>query len=263
MTKGITALTIAGSDSGGGAGVQADLKTFAAHGVFGLSAITAVTAQNSLGVLAVHAVPASIVAQQIEAVATDFGVGAAKTGMLFDRETIESVAGCLETLQIPHLVVDPVMVATSGDRLLADEAIGTLKTTLLPRAAVVTPNHREAERLTGGVIRSPSDAKAAARSIHEMGAAAVIVTGGDAAGAKAIDVLYDGSDYLVLEAPRIDVNAGHGTGCTFSAAVTAQLACGRPLAAAARAAKSYVERCLRHALDVGRGPGPLDHFCRE
>lgn len=263
MTSEISALTIAGSDSGGGAGIQADVKTFAAHGVFGLTAVTAVTAQNTVGVSAIHAVPAAVVATQIEVVAADFVIGAAKTGMLVDQEIIETVAACIRALAIENLVVDPVMVATSGDALLVDDAVEALTTKLLPLAAVTTPNRLEAERLTGRAIASLADAREAARQIHDLGPATVIITGGHTPGPNAVDLLYDGSADHELSAPRLDVNAGHGTGCTFSAAVTAHLACGRSVADAASDAKTYVTSCLRHALAIGRGPGPLDHFCRE
>ena len=258
-----TALTIAGSDSGGGAGVQADLKTFAAHGVFGLTAVTAVTAQNSLGVAAVHLVPADIVAAQIEAVVTDFGAGAVKTGMLVNAEIVEAVADRAGALDLPNLVVDPVMAAESGGKLLADDAVATVRTALLPRARVVTPNRREAEVLTGRPIASAAEARDAARRIHDMGPAAVIVTGGHLPGGEVVDVLFDGRDLIELRGARIDTVHRHGTGCTFAAAVAAALALGRTLPEAAQAAKRYVERGLRRAPRIGRGRGPIDHFRRE
>ncbi len=258
-----TVLTIAGSDSGGGAGIQADLKTFAACRVFGLTALTAVTAQNSLGVQALHAVPADIVAAQIKAVASDFSVRATKTGMLVDAATVEVVAACVDELALPNVVVDPVLTATSGHPLLAAGALAKVRTELLPRARVVTPNRPEAELLTGRPIASLAEARDAARRLHELGPEAVIVKGGHLPGTQAVDVLFDGRDLLELRGPRLETRHGHGTGCTFGAALVAALALGRPLPAAARAAKSYVEQALRHALPIGSGPGPLDHFWRQ
>ena len=258
-----SALTIAGSDSSGGAGIQADLKTFAAHGVFGLSAVTAVTAQNRVGVTAIHAVPAAIVTNQIEAVVSDFDVGAAKTGMLLTAEIVEAVVACLETLAVPNPVVDPVMIATSGDRLLVEDALNALKTRLVCRASVITPNRPEAELLTGHAITSLADTRDAARRIHDMGAAAVIITGGHAPGPDVVDLLYDGHEFIEFRAPRIPIRNGHGTGCTFGAAVTAELALGRPLAEATRRAQTYVAHCLRYALPAERGQGPLNHFWHE
>ena len=258
-----TVLTIAGSDSGGGAGIQADLKTFAAHRVFGLTAVTAVTAQNSLGVQALHAVPADIVAAQIRAVASDFGVRAVKTGMLVDAATVEAVAACVDELRLPNLVVDPVLAATSGERLLAADALAAVRSELLRRARVATPNRAEAELLGGRPIGSLAAARDAARRLHDLGPEAVIVKGGHLPGPDAVDILFDGSDLLELRGPRVETRHGHGTGCTFGAALAAGLALGRPLPAAARAAKRYVEQALRHALPLGRGPGPLDHFWQE
>lgn len=257
------ALTIAGSDSGGGAGLQADLKTFAAHGVFGLTAVTAVTAQNSIEVAAIHAVPAEIVARQIEVVVSDFGVGAAKTGMLLNAEIIETVAANIAALKVPNLLVDPVMIATSGDRLLSDDAVETLKTHLISLASVVTPNRPEAEILTGRAITSLSDARDAARRMHDLGPAAVIIKGGHLPGPEVVDLLFDGHNLTEFRAPRVETDHSHGTGCTFGAAITAELALGHPLADATHRAKTYVEQCLRHPLPIGQGRGPLNHFWRE
>ena len=254
-----TALTIAGSDSGGGAGVQADLKTFAAHDVYGLSALTAVTAQNSRGVAAVHAVPAAVVASQIEAVATDFGARAVKTGMLVNAAIVEVVAACVARFELPNLVVDPVLYASHGTPLLDADGAAALRTRLLPQARVVTPNLPEAERLTGRAIASARDAADAARRIHAMGAAAVIVTGGHLPGGTVVDVLFDGGELIELPGPRIATGHSHGTGCTFAAAVASGLALGRTLPEAARAAKRYVERGLRLAPGIGGGDGPLAH----
>lgn len=257
-----TALTIAGSDSGGGSGVQADLKTFAGHGVFGLSAVTAVTAQNSLGISAVHAVPAPLVASQIAAVATDFGARAVKTGMLVDAAIVEAVAASVEEHELQNLVVDPVMRASRGATLLGPDGVAALRAKLLPRARVVTPNRPEAEQLTGRAIASAADAADAARRIHDMGPAAVILTGGHLPGNDVVDILFDGREVLEIRGPRVDTAHSHGTGCTFAAAVAAGLALGRTLPAAARAARQYVERGLRRAPGIGRGNGPLAH-CRQ
>ena len=256
-----TALTIAGSDSGGGAGVQADLKTFAAHGVYGLCAVTAVTAQNSLGVTAVHPVPAPIVASQIAAVVTDFGAQAVKTGMLVDAGIVEAVAASVEDFKLRNLVVDPVMLASRGAPLLDPDGVDALRTRLLRHARVVTPNRPEAERLTGRAIASVGDAADAARRIYDMGPGAVILTGGHLPGSDIVDILFDGREVIELRGPRVETAHSHGTGCTFAAAVAAGLALGRALPAAARAAKRYVEQGLRRAPGIGRGNGPLAH-CR-
>ena len=256
------ALTIAGSDSGGGAGIQADLKTFAAHGVYGVSAVTAITAQNTVGVTAVHAVPADIVVAQIEAVVSDIAVAAAKTGMLLNAAIVEAVAGTVAALDVPLLVVDPVMVAKRGDRLLEDDAVAAVKTELLKLAYVVTPNRMEAEVLSGMSIASLEDARDAARRIHDFGPTAVIVKGGHLATAadEVIDLLYDGRDLTEFVGPRVQSSSTHGSGCTFGAAVTAALALGQPLVEATRAAKTYVEHAIRHGQAIGHGHGPLDHF---
>ena len=258
-----TALTIAGSDSGGGAGIQADLKTFAAHGVYGVSAVTAITAQNTIGVTAVHAVPADVVVAQIEAVVSDIGADAAKTGMLLNAAIVEAVAATVEALEIPFLVVDPVMVAKSGDRLLEDDAVKAIKSELLRRAYVVTPNRPEAEVLAGITITTARDAREAARRIHHLGSTAVIVKGGHLAGPDIVDILYDGREFFEFSGPRLDSSNTHGTGCTFGAAVAASLAHGRPLEEATRLAKSYVEQAIRHGHQLGHGHGPLDHFWRH
>lgn len=256
------ALTIAGSDSGGGAGIQADLKTFAAHGVFGTSAITAITAQNTIGVTAVHALPADLVTAQIEAVASDIGVQAVKTGMLATAAIVEAVAAAIESLDLPNVVVDPVMVAKSGDRLLEPEAVAALIAELLPRAFVVTPNLLEAETLAGMGIPTIKEARRAARRIRELGPQAVVITGGHFDGPEAIDVFWDGQDMVELRAPRIESTSTHGTGCTFASAIAAGLALGRPLRQAAEDAKAYLTGAIRHAPGIGRGHGPLQHFWR-
>jgi len=258
-----TVLTIAGSDSGGGAGIQADLKTFAAHGLYGTSALTAITAQNTLGVTAVHVLPSDLVTAQIEAVVSDIGAHAAKTGMLANAAIVEAVAASIDALEIPLLVVDPVMAAKSGNRLLDDEALGALKSVLLPKAVVVTPNISEAEALSGRSIRTAADRRSAARAIHALGARAVIVTGGHFPSAGIVDLLYDGHDFQEFEGERVPGRHTHGTGCTYSAALACHLALGRTLAEAIPLAQAYVAGAIRAGIDVGRGHGPMDHFWRH
>jgi hydroxymethylpyrimidine/phosphomethylpyrimidine kinase len=255
-----TALTIAGSDSGGGAGIQADLKTFAAHGVFGTSAVTAITAQNTLGVTAWEAVASDLVTAQIEAVASDIGVDAVKTGMLANAAIVEAVGAAIASLDLPRVVVDPVMVAKGGAKLLDDEAIEAMKAELLPRAFVVTPNVLEASALAGIPVRNVDEARAAAERIAALGAAAVIVKGGHLPGADAIDVFFDGREFVELRAPRIETRHTHGTGCTFSSAIAANLALGRPLGDAVARAKAYLTDAIRRAPGLGGGHGPLGHF---
>lgn len=255
-----TALTIAGSDSGGGAGIQADLKTFAALGVYGTSAITALTAQNTLGVSGVHVVPAEFVTQQIEVVTADLGCDAVKTGMLATAAIVEAVAACVEALELPNLVVDPVMVAKGGDRLLADDAVHALRETLLRLARVVTPNIPEAEVLAEMSIRSLDDVREAARRIKRHRPGAVIVKGGHLDGPLAIDMLFDGERFVELAEPRVDGPHTHGTGCTFSAALAAELARGHPLDVAFARAKAFVTAAMRHGVPLGRGHRPLGHF---
>ena len=258
-----TALTIAGSDSGSGAGIQADLKTFAAHGLYGTSVITAVTAQNTTGVTAFEAVSADLVTAQMEAVMSDIGAHAAKTGMLANAAIVEAVASAVEALEIPWLVVDPVMVATSGDSLLDDEAVCAMKSELLRRAFVVLPNVLEAEALSGIKILSEEDRRHAARRILALGPSAVIVKGGHIPSVDIVDLLYDGHRYVEFRTARVPGRSTHGTGCTFSAAVTSQLALGRGLEDAIPLAQSYVAEAIRHAPDFGRGHGPLDHFWKS
>ena len=253
------ALTIAGSDSGAGAGIQADLKTFAALGVYGTSALTAVTAQNTVGVTAVHEVPTNIIAAQIDAVLNDIGADAVKTGMLASGSIIECVASELQRHAVPWLVVDPVMVAKSGDPLLWEDAVDTLRTRLLPLASVVTPNIPEAETLTGVKITSDTEARRAAENILAMGAKAVVVKGGHREG-PAADLFYDGSRFQEFSAPRIDTANTHGTGCTFASAIAAGLARGMNVLDAVGLAKEYVTEAIRRSLPVGGGHGPLNHF---
>jgi hydroxymethylpyrimidine/phosphomethylpyrimidine kinase len=245
-------LTIAGSDSGGGAGAQADLKAFAAAGCYGMSAIVALTAQNTVGVTAVHEAPAGFVRAQLEAVFDDIGVDAAKTGMLFSRELIEAVADFLEGPDVP-LVVDPVMVASSGAKLLRDDAIEILVGRLFPLATVVTPNLKEAEVLAG---RSGSRSELAER-IHDLGAPAVVVTGGH--GEDPVDHLFDGERHVEIRVDRHDVHATHGAGCTHSATLAAALARGQSLEDASREAARVASEAVRYGLvEIGAGDGPVD-----
>jgi hydroxymethylpyrimidine/phosphomethylpyrimidine kinase len=252
-----TALTIAGSDSGGGAGIQADLKTFTAHGVFGLSAVTAVTAQNTLGVAAWQAIPADLVTAQIEAVAGDIGVDGVKTGMLATAAIVEAVAATIVSLDLPRVVVDPVMIAKGGARLLDDEAVGAMRAELIPRAYLVTPNAAEAAVLAGISVRTLDDAREAAKRIAALGPGAVIVKGGHLASVDAVDIFYDGRDFVELRSERIKTRHTHGTGCTLSSAIAANLALGLPLADAVKKAKIYLTEAIRRAPGLGRGHGPL------
>ena len=262
MSKAPTALTIAGSDSGGGAGIQADLKTFAALGVYGTSALTAITAQNTVGVTGVHEVPVDIVAAQIEAVLTDIGADAVKTGMLSSAAIIETVARELAHFRVDLLVVDPVMVAKSGDRLLREDALDAMRRNLVPLATLVTPNVPEAKALTGLTIESPEDIRAAADRIVGMGAKAVVVKGGHLSGPP-VDTLYDGHEFTEFTTERIETKNTHGTGCTFASAIAAGLANGLVLQEAVSDAKEYVTEAIRHSFPVGQGHGPLNHFYRH
>lgn len=256
-----TALTIAGSDSSGGAGIQADLKTFAAHGVFGMSAITAVTAQNTLGVTDVAALTPALVAAQIDAVALDIPPDATKIGMLANAGIIAAVAAAVERHRLPCVVLDTVMVAKSRARLLDPDAVAALRTRLLPLATVVTPNVPEAESLTGLTIVTAADLRAAAVRLVAMGARAALVKGGHLDG-PAIDVLWDGRAAIELTADRIVSTHTHGTGCTLSSAIAARLALGDDLAAACRAAKAYITLAIAQAPGLGHGHGPVEHFPR-
>jgi hydroxymethylpyrimidine/phosphomethylpyrimidine kinase len=261
----VIALTIAGSDSSGGAGIQADLKTFAALGVYGASAITALTAQNTQGVEAVLVVPPDFVARQIEVVARDLNIGAVKIGMLATGEIIEAVAGALETLPGVPVVLDPVMVAASGDVLLDEDAIDTLRTVLLPRATLVTPNLPEAAKLLGEAEAKDERAMSdQAIALRRLGAKAVLIKGGHAEGDQAIDILIDDEGELRLNAPRIPTDNTHGTGCTLSSAVAAELAKGASLREAAARAKAYVSAAIAAAdqIEIGQGRGPVHHFHR-
>jgi hydroxymethylpyrimidine/phosphomethylpyrimidine kinase len=257
-----TALTIAGSDSGGGAGIQADLKTFAAHRVFGTSAITAVTAQNTLGVTMWRAMPTDLVTAQIEAVAGDIGADAVKVGMLASAAIVEAVAATIAELDLPHVVVDPVMVAKGGDRLLEEDAVAAMRTELLPRAHIVTPNVPEAEALSGLTIRSVDDMRAAGERILKLGPRVVLVKGGHLDGPESVDVACTAHGTFELRGARIASRHTHGTGCTLSSAIAANLALGLDDRTALTRAREYLEGAIRHAPGIGRGHGPLDHFWR-
>jgi len=253
-------LTIAGSDSGGGAGIQADIKAMQAHGVFATSVLTAITAQNTREVTAAFELPVSLIEAQIDAVLEDIPVQAAKTGMLSSSAIIESVARKIKQWNLVPLIVDPVMISKSGYPLLQPEAMDALKEQLLPLATVVTPNAHEAAHLAGMSIRTLEDAREAARRIHALGPQTVLVKGGHLQEQDAIDVLYDGSTFHVFSAPFIDTPHTHGTGCTYSAAIVANLARGFPLLEAIDRAKRYVTEAIRHALPLGKGHGPTHHF---
>jgi hydroxymethylpyrimidine/phosphomethylpyrimidine kinase len=252
------ALTIAGSDSGGGAGIQADLKTFAAFGVHGTSAITAVTAQNTVTVSEIHEVPIRVIRAQIDAVVEDIGVQAAKTGMLASAEIIAAVAAAIREHGIGNLVVDPVMVAKGGARLLHSDAIASLYRYLLPLAAVITPNIPEAEVLLGRALETLADRRQAARDLVTLGPGVAVVKGGHTDEPEAIDIYWDGSRMVELAGRRIPTKNTHGSGCVFSAAITAGLARGQEPLEAVRAAKAFIERAIEHSLELGQGHGPVN-----
>ncbi len=254
------ALTIAGSDSGGGAGIQADLKTFSVLGVFGMTAITAVTVQNTRGVSGYEPLSPKTVGDQIRSVAGDIGVDAAKTGMLATAPIVEAVADAVTEEVIPNLVVDPVFVSKHGNELLDADAIGSLRTRILPLATLVTPNLAEAAGLTGTEVLTRDDMRRAAGAILALGARAVLVKGGHLRGPTASDLFADGIYEEWLEAERIDTPNTHGTGCTLSAAITAHLARGDELLAAVRAGKRFVTEAIRHSLAIGEGVGPVDQL---
>jgi hydroxymethylpyrimidine/phosphomethylpyrimidine kinase len=251
------ALTIAGSDSGGGAGIQADLKTFAALGVHGTSAITAVTAQNTVGVTSILELPVELIRAQIAAVVEDLGVQSAKTGMLASSAIIETVANAVENYRIRLLVVDPVMVAKGGAKLLRDDAVDSLRRRLVPLAAVITPNLPEAAVLLDRSVKTMSERRQAARDLVAMGARAVVVKGGHAEG-DATDIYFDGSELIELRAPRLPGENTHGSGCVFSAAIAAGLAKGDKTLAAVRAAKEFITLAIAHSLELGHGHGPVN-----
>lgn len=260
MTQIKQALTIATSDSGGGAGIQADIKAMSANGVYATSVIVALTAQNTQAVTAIQPLPISFITAQIDAIFDDFEISAAKTGMLFSAEIVRAVAGKLKAYDVKNLVVDPVMISKGGAVLLQDAAIEVIKTSLFPMALVVTPNVYEAQRLSGVEVRTIADAKKAARIILEMGPKAVVVKGGHLEEAPGTDLLLSGKSFTTLRGEFYKTNNTHGTGCTFSSAIAAQLARGRGLIQAVRNAKRYTGAAIRHSLSVGRGHGPTHHF---
>jgi hydroxymethylpyrimidine/phosphomethylpyrimidine kinase len=260
-TKICKALTIAGSDSGAGAGIQADLKTFAALGVYGTSAITAITAQNTLGVIDIVELNPKIVAAQIDAVIEDIGAQAAKTGMLANAAIIEAVAEKIQQHKLTNLVVDPVMIATSGDLLLKKNAVNALRSVLIPLATVVTPNIPEANRLAELTITNARDIRRAAQRIADLGAQSVVIKGGHWRG-PATDLFFDGKKFRQLRTPRIRTAHTHGTGCTLSAAIAAYLARGEKLESAIMHAKTYITAAIRKGFAVGSGHGPVHHFFR-
>ena len=253
-----TALSIAGSDSGGGAGIQADLKVFMAFGCHGMSAVTALTAQNTTGVTGVHEVPAAFVVEQIQAVVSDLGVDAAKTGMLASAEIVEAVAEAVVVHRISPLVVDPVSVSKHGSRLLAEDAVDALKTRLLPHAALITPNLHEAQMLLGHSVNTLEEMKEAARELADLGPEAVLVKGGHLRGKDAVDVFFDGASVEELRGPRFDTQDTHGTGCVLAAAVTAGLARGAGMPESVSDAKAFVAGAIERSLRLGSGYGPVN-----
>lgn len=254
------ALTIAGSDSGAGAGIQADLKTFASLGVFGSSVLTAVTAQNTVEVAAIAEVPEEVVIAQIDTVLEDIGANAIKTGMLSGKAIIQNTADRLEAWGVPHLVVDPVMISKTGVPLLQPDAMRALVKDLLPHATIITPNVPEAQELSKREIRTPEDAQDAAKAIRELGPDIVIVKGGHMEGPAAIDLVYIDDEFIPIEGERIQTKNTHGTGCTFSAAITAFLAMGIDQLESIQLAKRYIENALRHSYAIGEGHSPVNHF---
>jgi len=255
------ALTIAGSDSGGGAGIQADLKTFMAFGVYGMSAVTALTAQNTVGVQGVFEVSPAFVRMQIESVMADIGADAAKTGMLSGEAIVRTVAEAVREFRIPNLVVDPVMAAKGGDPLLAPDACRAVRIELVPLAAVLTPNIPEAEALLGRRIEGLEGMEKAARELRELGCRWVALKGGHLEhGPEAVDILTDGKELHFLRAPRLNSRNTHGTGCTFASAIAAGLAKGHSVPDAVQTAKEYVTEAIRSGIAVGRGHGPTNHL---
>jgi hydroxymethylpyrimidine/phosphomethylpyrimidine kinase len=255
------ALTIAGSDSGGGAGIQADLRTFAFHKVHGTSALTCITAQNTLGVTRVDALPPEAVMAQIDAVLSDIEVQAVKTGMLLNQEIMAAVAQHLAPLNLSHLVIDPVMVSRTGALLIDEPAIAMLRSRLIPLATVLTPNRYEAQILTGRRIETLDEMQAAAEALHQLGAKFILLKGGGMTGTlRGTDVWFDGRQITLLTTRLVDTTNTHGTGCTLAAAIAAWLARGKDPLSAARLAKDYVTTALEHALEIGQGQGPVGHF---
>lgn len=258
------ALTIAGSDSGGGAGIQADIKTFQELQVFGMSALTAVTAQNTVGVQGVYPMTVEAVEKQLQSIGEDIPPDALKTGMLFSAKIIQTVAGQIKYYQWKKVVVDPVMIAKGGASLLQKEAIHALKEELLPLAMVVTPNLPEAEVLAGMTIRTLDDKKKAAQKIHGLGPASVVIKGGhDEEADEVSDVLYDGHEFTYFTNKRVQTKNTHGTGCTFSSAITAELAKGKSLTEAVGTAKRFIHAAIVHDLGIGHGHGPTNHWAYQ
>jgi hydroxymethylpyrimidine/phosphomethylpyrimidine kinase len=253
-------LTIAGSDSGGGAGIQADLKAMTANGVYALTAVTSITAQNTTGVTAIHDLPVSIIEAQIDAIFADFEVAAVKTGMLSTAEIVTTISRKLAQHEVKTLVVDPVMVAKNGHLLLQEDAVQALKTQLIPLAFLVTPNIHEAECLSGEKIKTLAEARQAAKTIHALGCGHVLITGGHLLERPATDLLYDGRFFRMYQAEFIDTPHTHGTGCTYASSITANLSKGTPLPEAIEAAKSYLTQAIRHGLAIGHGQGPTNPF---
>ncbi len=257
------ALSIAGSDSGGGAGIQADLKTFAAFGVYGATAITALTAQNTKGVEGILNIPPSFVEKQIDTIMSDIAPQTWKTGMLVDNETIEVVCHKVKEYQIKNLIVDPVMIAKGGDHLLSKDSVDCLVRHLMPLSLVITPNCHEAEVLTGIQIENVSGMKQSAITLHKMGAKNVVIKGGHLpSDMDAVDLFYDGVSFYQISSKRVKTRNTHGTGCTFASAVAAGIARGYPVLSSVRKAKKYIDQAILKAirLRIGKGLGPLDHF---
>ncbi|PVX39853.1 hydroxymethylpyrimidine/phosphomethylpyrimidine kinase [Pasteurella langaaensis DSM 22999] len=260
------ALTIAGSDSGGGAGIQADLKTFQMRNVFGTVAITAVTAQNTLGVFDIYPVSLATIRAQIKAVAEDFSLSAVKIGMLGDVDIIETVADCLQQHQLPQIVLDPVMIAKGGAPLLPNHAVAALKQYIVPQAKVITPNLPEAEALTGIKIIDEASAEKAARLLQEMGAETVVIKGGhsqNSQSAVCLDWIFTPTEKFTLSSPRFPTQHTHGTGCTFSACITAELAKGHSVEQAIHTAKAFITAAISHPLNLGHGHGPTNHWAYQ
>ncbi|MDI6601562.1 MAG: bifunctional hydroxymethylpyrimidine kinase/phosphomethylpyrimidine kinase [Thermoanaerobacteraceae bacterium] len=255
------ALTIAGADSGGGAGIQADIKTFSAHGVFGMSVITSVTAQNTMGVIGIEDISPEMVALQMKAVFEDLYPDAVKIGMVSSEGIIKAIAEGLKTYRPEKVVLDPVMISKSGSPLLKPEAMEALKDELIPLCLVVTPNLMEAEALTGMEIKTPGDMREAARRILDLGAKSVVVKGGHLTG-DALDILYDGQGFYEVTSERIETKNTHGTGCTFSSAIAANLAMGYDLIESVKNAKEYITGAIKNSLNIGHGVGPTNHFWR-
>jgi hydroxymethylpyrimidine/phosphomethylpyrimidine kinase len=253
-------LTIAGSDSGGGAGIQADIKAMSANGVFAMSVITAITAQNTEEVTEVFELPTSIIAAQLDAVFDDFEVAAVKTGMLSSAEIVKTVARMLKPQKVANLVVDPVMASKSGHPLLKPDAIEAVIKQLIPLALVLTPNIHEAQQLSGVEIKTLSDARQAAKIIHKIGCRNVLIKGGHLLADRGTDLLYDGKFFEVFKDEYINTPHTHGTGCTYASAIAAHLALGKALSQAVKAAKAYTTEAIRHGLAIGHGRGPANHF---